>query len=194
MKYLPHLFPSSHRSFLVMAALLGLLLWGCLLLSSPPATGQTERSALVTRAPRPTTGAALRPGLAGSPAKEARNRVLAALVASMSGSPPGLGARPGLHGSPPPRPTTPPPSVHTLRAWVTGYDLAGVTASGVPAGPGGCAVDPSVIPLGTMITIEGIGRCRANDTGPAVMGATVDIWVPDAQTAYQLTGGYTIHY
>lgn len=193
MTFFPRPFHTHYRPILVMAVVLGLLLWGCLLprLSAP---GQVERNALATRAPRLTTGASLKPGLAGNPAKETGNRMLAALAASPPESPPGLGARPGLPGSPPPHPTHPRPPVHTLRVWVTGYDLSGITASGVLAGPGGCAVDPSVIPLGTTITIEGIGRCRANDTGPAVVGATVDVWVPDAQTAYQLTGGYTIHY
>jgi 3D (Asp-Asp-Asp) domain-containing protein len=78
--------------------------------------------------------------------------------------------------------------------WVTGYDLTGTTASGLPAGPGICAVDPTVIPLGTRISIDGIGTCLAADTGPAVIGTHIDVWVPDSQRAFNLTGIYTAHW
>jgi 3D (Asp-Asp-Asp) domain-containing protein len=80
---------------------------------------------------------------------------------------------------------------HTLQVWVTGYDLYGVTATGVSAGPGICAVDPTTIPLGTHIAIAGVGTCVAADTGPAVVGAHIDVWVPDYQSAVNLTGMYT---
>lgn len=182
-----------HRPLVLLATLVGLLLWFSVYLLDLSTAGQAERVAHIWQTARHTVGTSRKPGLDGSPPKEAGDRMIAALAASPPISPPGVGARPGLRGSPP-LAAHPRPPVHTLRAWVTGYDLTGITATGVPAGPGGCAVDPSVIPLGTTITIEGIGRCVANDTGGAVMGATVDIWVPDAQTAYQLTGGYTIHY
>jgi len=80
---------------------------------------------------------------------------------------------------------------HSLQVWVTGYDLYGVTATGVPAGPGICAVDPNTIPLGTHIAVSGVGTCVAADTGPAVVGAHIDVWVPDYQSAINLTGWYT---
>ncbi len=60
----------------------------------------------------------------------------------------------------------------------TGYSLRGRTATGVPAGWGVVAVDPSVIPLGTRMTIPGYGEGIAADTGGAVVGGTIDLWFP----------------
>jgi len=61
---------------------------------------------------------------------------------------------------------------------VTCYDLTGVTASGAYAGPESVAVDPSVIPLGTRIFIDGVGNRVADDTGGAIIGQHLDIWEP----------------
>lgn len=52
----------------------------------------------------------------------------------------------------------------------------GVTATGLPAGPGVVAVDPEVIPLGSAVIIDG-QRYLAADTG--VMGNHVDICLAD---------------
>ncbi|MGZ8715497.1 MAG: 3D domain-containing protein [Gaiellaceae bacterium] len=60
----------------------------------------------------------------------------------------------------------------------TGYALPGRTATGIPVGWGVVAVDPSVIPLGTRMTIPGYGEGVAADTGSAVRGATIDLWFP----------------
>lgn len=60
----------------------------------------------------------------------------------------------------------------------TGYALPGTTATGVPVGWGVVAVDPSVIPLGTSMTIPGYGEGVAADTGGAVVGAHIDLWFP----------------
>ena len=65
----------------------------------------------------------------------------------------------------------------TLIVSVTAYNLTGTTASGLPTGPGICATDPRVIPLGTRFTLPGYGTCLAADTGSAVIGATVDVWL-----------------
>jgi 3D (Asp-Asp-Asp) domain-containing protein len=61
---------------------------------------------------------------------------------------------------------------------VTCYDLTGATASGDMAGPESIAVDPSVIPLGTQIYVQGVGLRTADDTGGAITGDHVDIWEP----------------
>jgi len=90
-----------------------------------------------------------------------------------------------------PRPPAAGRPSHSLQVWVTGYDLYGITATGVPSGPGICAVDPYTIPLGTHITIAGVGSCTAADTGPAIIGAHIDVWVPDYWSAVNLTGYYT---
>lgn len=52
----------------------------------------------------------------------------------------------------------------------------GVTATGLPAGPGVVAVDPQVIPLGSTVIIDG-QRYLAADTG--VTGKRVDVCLSD---------------
>jgi 3D (Asp-Asp-Asp) domain-containing protein len=71
----------------------------------------------------------------------------------------------------------------TLSVASTAYSLPGHTASGLPAGQGICATDPRVIPLGTRFDVPGYGSCVAADTGSSVIGATIDIWMPDAQAS-----------
>ena len=78
----------------------------------------------------------------------------------------------------PPRPSLAPGT--TLSVSSTAYSLPGHTASGLPVGQGICATDPRVIPLGTRFEIPGYGPCVAADTGSAVIGATIDIWMADA--------------
>src|SRR5205085_2232173 len=74
--------------------------------------------------------------------------------------------------------------------FVTGYVLQGYTASGTYVHPGTCAVDPRVIPLGSYITISGLGPCHAEDTGGAILGYRIDVWVPTVVQANALTGWY----
>ena len=62
---------------------------------------------------------------------------------------------------------------------MTGYSLGGSTATGLPVGWGVAAVDPSVIALGTHMTVPGYGEAIAADTGGSVVGATIDLLVPD---------------
>jgi 3D (Asp-Asp-Asp) domain-containing protein len=50
-------------------------------------------------------------------------------------------------------------------------------------GYGVVAVDPSVIPLGTRMTIPGYGEGIAADTGGAIRGAVIDLWFPSAGQA-----------
>lgn len=75
------------------------------------------------------------------------------------------------------------PGEKTLTVTVTAYVLRGRTATGLPTSWGIVAVDPNVIPLGTKMTIPGYGKGIAADTGSAVRGATIDVWVPDLGTA-----------
>jgi 3D (Asp-Asp-Asp) domain-containing protein len=65
----------------------------------------------------------------------------------------------------------------------TGYALQGNTASGLPVGWGVVAVDPSVIPLGTHMTIPGYGEAVAADTGGSIVGSTIDLWFPSVAQA-----------
>ena len=71
----------------------------------------------------------------------------------------------------------------TLTVVATAYALPGRTATGLPVGIGVVAVDPSVIPLGTRMTIPGYGEGVAADTGSAVRGAKIDVWVPTHEQA-----------
>jgi 3D (Asp-Asp-Asp) domain-containing protein len=66
----------------------------------------------------------------------------------------------------------------TISVLATGYSLTGNTATGLPVGWGVVAVDPSLIPLGTRLTIPGYGEGVAADTGGAVQGPTIDLWFP----------------
>jgi 3D (Asp-Asp-Asp) domain-containing protein/flagellar biosynthesis chaperone FliJ len=84
----------------------------------------------------------------------------------------------------------------TLTVTATGYSLPGRTATGLPVGPGIVAVDPSVIPLGTRLTIPGYGEGVAADTGSAVTGNTIDLWFPtlaDALAWGRRTVTVTLH-
>ena len=73
---------------------------------------------------------------------------------------------------------TPVAGTRTLTVVSTGYSLPGHTATGLPVGWGVVAVDPSLIPLGTRLTIPGYGLAVAADVGSGVHGATIDLWFP----------------
>jgi 3D (Asp-Asp-Asp) domain-containing protein len=71
----------------------------------------------------------------------------------------------------------------TITVVATGYALGGTTATGLTVGWGVAAVDPSVIPLGTHLTVPGYGEAVAADTGGAIVGATIDLWFPTTAQA-----------
>lgn len=66
---------------------------------------------------------------------------------------------------------------------------SGYTATGINlrANPNArvIAVDPSVIPLGTKVYVEGYGYAIAADTGSAVKGAKIDVFFADKSDAYR---------
>lgn len=68
--------------------------------------------------------------------------------------------------------------VGQLTVLATGYAIRGRTATGLATSWGVVAVDPSVIPLGTRMTIPGYGVGVAADTGGAVQGNAIDLWFP----------------
>lgn len=70
----------------------------------------------------------------------------------------------------------------------TAYNGGEYTATGtVPVyNPGGIstiAVDPRVIPLGSLVYVEGYGKAIAADTGGAINGNIVDVYVDSYETA-----------
>lgn len=59
------------------------------------------------------------------------------------------------------------------------------TASGIWPEPGVVAVDPTVIPLGSKVWVEGLGVFLAADTGSLVKGAHLDVFSTSYSTAIQ---------
>lgn len=86
----------------------------------------------------------------------------------------------------------------SLTMVATAYDLSyestgkkpgdkyyGITASGTKVRPGVVAVDPKIIPLGTEIFIQGYGFFVAEDTGGAIKGNRIDIFMEDRKKALE---------
>jgi peptidoglycan DL-endopeptidase CwlO len=104
-----------------------------------------------------------------------RSARAAASLTAYSPAPPAVSTQPrspaaGTNGS-------------AITVTATGYSLGGATATGIPTGWGVAAVDPSVIPLGTHLTIPGYGEAVAADTGGSIVGATIDLWFPSEAQA-----------
>lgn len=57
------------------------------------------------------------------------------------------------------------------------------TALGLPARRGIVAVDPRVIPLGTQLYVEGYGPALAGDTGSAIKGQRIDLFMDSHREA-----------
>ncbi|MBM4765324.1 G5 and 3D domain-containing protein [Bacillus sp. B15-48] len=66
---------------------------------------------------------------------------------------------------------------------------SGITATGInlKANPNAkvIAVDPNVIPLGTRVYVEGYGHAIAGDTGSAIKGNKIDVFLPSKSDAYR---------
>lgn len=64
---------------------------------------------------------------------------------------------------------------------------SGVTATGINLNENPAAkvisVDPNVIPLGSKVFVEGYGVATAADTGGAIKGNRIDIFIPSKQSA-----------
>lgn len=82
----------------------------------------------------------------------------------------------------------------TLTVEATAYTAycegcSGTTANGtnLRANPDAkvIAVDPRVIPLGTKVWVEGYGEAIAADTGGAIKGNKIDVFIPNLNNAYE---------
>ena len=74
----------------------------------------------------------------------------------------------------------------SLRVTATAYCQNGKTASGTPARTGIVAADPSVLPVGSVLRIvdgPSSGVYTVMDTGAAVKGRRIDIFIPDCRRA-----------
>lgn len=65
----------------------------------------------------------------------------------------------------------------------TAYSLKGKMANGQQVHYGAIAADPRILPLGTKVLIEGLGTFIVQDTGGAIKGNRIDIWMSSTQAA-----------
>jgi 3D (Asp-Asp-Asp) domain-containing protein len=79
------------------------------------------------------------------------------------------------------KPEAPPTEVQTFSA--TAYSIEGKTASGAQTRKGIVAADPKVLPLGSRIRVSDAGAYDGeyvvHDTGPAIKGQEIDIYMPN---------------
>lgn len=73
-------------------------------------------------------------------------------------------------------------SIKKMTVEATAYSSDGVTASGTktkraPDSESTIAVDPNVIPLGSKVYVEGYGYAVAADTGGAIKGKIIDLYM-----------------
>lgn len=73
----------------------------------------------------------------------------------------------------------------TLNVEATAYALNGITATGIDLSknPICIAVDPSVIPLNSLVEVPGYGIAIAGDTGGAIIGNIIDVHFPSNDQA-----------
>ncbi len=81
-------------------------------------------------------------------------------------------------------------SVESTAFYDSGSNGNHTTATGNPTvyNPSGwstIAVDPRVIPLHTKVYVEGYGFAIAHDTGGAIKGNIIDVFMPNRETAYK---------
>jgi peptidoglycan DL-endopeptidase CwlO len=128
----------------------------------------------------------------------AKERLNGARISSLERAAQAAQAKSATLVAPPASPAAPPPGAgtHTMSVVATGYSLDGATASGLAVGWGVVAVDPSVIPLGTRMSIPGYGEGVAADVGSGISGAMIDLWFPtdaDARAWGRRSVAITLH-
>lgn len=85
-----------------------------------------------------------------------------------------------------PAPDTPTETGPPVSYTATAYALRGRTASGKPVARGLIAADRRVLPIGTRVRLQAgsySGEYVVADTGGAVRGRKIDIWVPSTSEA-----------
>ena len=72
----------------------------------------------------------------------------------------------------------------TVTAYAPGCGATGLTKAGTtPVSGHVIAADPAVLPLGSIVHIEGMGRRQVQDTGSAIRGRHLDIFFDDCAEA-----------
>ena len=75
----------------------------------------------------------------------------------------------------------------SFEAMATAHSVEGETASGTKSRPGVAAADPSVLPLGSRIRVQGAGQYSGvytvEDTGRAIKGREIDLYMTSAAEA-----------
>ncbi|GEA17772.1 3D domain-containing protein [Moorella sp. E306M] len=66
-----------------------------------------------------------------------------------------------------------------------GMDGRGIMFTGLPVDRGALAVDPRVIPLGSVVWIPEVGYTVALDVGRAIKGYKADLYIPDKMKALE---------
>lgn len=61
----------------------------------------------------------------------------------------------------------------------------GITRSGSQVSRGTVAVDPRVIPLGTKVYVEGYGHAECLDTGGAIKGNRIDLYMDSREECFE---------
>ncbi|WP_039653489.1 3D domain-containing protein [Clostridium tyrobutyricum] len=87
--------------------------------------------------------------------------------------------------------STPSVEASTITVQATAYTGGGYTASGRQAAEGVIAVDPTVIPLGSRVYVDGYGYAVAADTGGAIQGNIIDLYF-SSQSACENWGRRTV--
>lgn len=69
-------------------------------------------------------------------------------------------------------------ATNSLTFEATAYALRGKMANGQTVHSGAIAADPRILPIGTVVQIDGMGTFTVKDTGGAIKGNRIDIWMP----------------
>jgi 3D (Asp-Asp-Asp) domain-containing protein len=86
------------------------------------------------------------------------------------------------------KPTGAQPTAPAQSYTATAYSFTGRTASGRPVAKGLIAADTSVLPIGTRVRLDAgpySGEYVVADTGGAVRGRRIDVWVPTTREAFR---------
>lgn len=146
-------------------------------LNKAPVTNATENT------PEPATEKTEAP----APATEKTEAPAPATAKTTTPAPAAKTTEPAVKTSAPAESTAKELTVTSTAYTASCEGCSGVTATGIDlrANPNQkvISVDPSVIPLGSRVWVEGYGEAIAGDTGGSIKGNKIDIFMPEKQDA-----------